>query len=79
VTPQARVVNEAQSWAAELAKGPAFALGMTKEMLNREQHMDLATALEAEAQAQQICLASVDFREAVRARARKRPPRFQGR
>jgi enoyl-CoA hydratase/carnithine racemase len=52
---------------------------MTKEMLNRELHMDLATALEAEAQAQQICFQSVDFREAVRAKTRKRPPRFQGR
>jgi len=73
------LLDEAEAWAATLANGPAFALGMTKEMLNRELHMDLATALEAEAQAQQICFQSVDFREAVRAKTRKRPPRFQGR
>jgi len=79
LVPKHRVLPESRAWALELAQGPTFALGMTKEMLNREQSLDLASALEAEAQAQQICFQSVDFREAVRARARRRSPRFQGR
>jgi enoyl-CoA hydratase/carnithine racemase len=62
----------AHELAARLAAGPAFATGMTKEMLNREAHMDLDTALEAEAQAQQICLQTPEFRAAAR---RPRGPR----
>jgi enoyl-CoA hydratase/carnithine racemase len=52
---------------------------MTKEMLEREGQMDLESALAAEAQAQQICSQSIDFREAYRALLRQRRPRFQGR
>src|SRR6185503_17987113 len=55
---------EAHALAARLASGPAFAHAMTKEMLDREAHMDLPTAIEAEAQAQQICMQTEDFREA---------------
>jgi enoyl-CoA hydratase/carnithine racemase len=78
VAPE-KVLAEANALAARLAAGPTFALGMTKEMLNREPGMSLEEALEAEAQAQQICMATTDFREAYEAFVAKREPRFQGR
>jgi enoyl-CoA hydratase/carnithine racemase len=78
VAPEA-VLTEAQALAARLARGPSFALGMTKEMLNREPGMSLEEALEAEAQAQQICMATRDFREAYEAFVAKREPKFEGR
>jgi enoyl-CoA hydratase/carnithine racemase len=72
------VVREARGLAERLARGPRFALGMTKEMLNREPQLTLEAALEAEAQAQQICMATDDFREAYEAFTNKREPRFTG-
>jgi enoyl-CoA hydratase/carnithine racemase len=74
-----QVLVEAQALAARLAAGPTFALGMTKEMLNREPSLSLEEALEAEAQAQQICMDTRDFREAYEALVGKREPRFEGR
>jgi enoyl-CoA hydratase/carnithine racemase len=74
-----KVLAEAQALAARLAAGPTFALGMTKEMLNREPSLSLEEALEAEAQAQQICMATRDFREAYEAFVAKREPKFEGR
>jgi enoyl-CoA hydratase/carnithine racemase len=73
-----QVLPEAYALARKLAAGPRFALGMTKEMLNREPQMTLEAALEAEAQAQQICMATRDFREAYDAFVAKREPRFEG-
>ncbi|HEX5833114.1 MAG TPA: enoyl-CoA hydratase, partial [Pyrinomonadaceae bacterium] len=64
-------------FAERLARGPAFALGKTKEMLNRELHMDFESALESEAQAQAICMQHPDYREAYEAFVAKRPPRFK--
>ena len=78
VAPE-QVVPEARALASKLARGPLFALGMTKEMLNREPGMALEEALEAEAQAQQICMATRDFREAYEAFVAKREPKFEGR
>jgi len=51
---------------------------MTKEMLNREMHVDLDTALEWEAQAQALCMQHPDFREAYEAFNAKRTPRYKG-
>jgi enoyl-CoA hydratase/carnithine racemase len=48
----------------KLASGPAFAHGMTKQMLESEHTMPLAAAIEAEAQAQAICMMHPDFRAA---------------
>jgi enoyl-CoA hydratase/carnithine racemase len=79
VVPGEQLMTVARELAVRLATGPTFAHGMTKEMLEREAHMDLASALAAEAQAQLICTQSLDFREAYRAIVRKRRPRFQGR
>ena len=77
VAPE-KVMEEAMALAEKLARGPLFALGMTKEMLSREPGMGLEEALEAEAQAQQICMATDDFREAFEAFSNKREPRFAG-
>ncbi len=68
--------KETQAWAETLANGPAFSIGMTKEMLNRELNMDLLTALEAEAQAQALCMFNPDYREAYEAFVEKREPQF---
>jgi enoyl-CoA hydratase/carnithine racemase len=75
----AAVRDEAQALARKLASGPSFAIGMTKTMLSQEHNMGLHDALEAEAQAQQICMQTQDFREAHRAFVDKREPRFSGR
>jgi enoyl-CoA hydratase/carnithine racemase len=79
VVPPEQVLPDATALAGRLAAGPRFAIGMTKELLNQELHMPLDQAIEAEAQAQQICMQTRDFREAYEAFAAKRPPRFEGR
>ena len=68
----------AQSWASELARGPAFAHTMTKKMLDAEGQLSLAEALEAEAQAQAICMQHPDFRTAHDAFKAKLKPCFAG-
>jgi enoyl-CoA hydratase/carnithine racemase len=71
-------VKLAENWAAELARGPAFAHAMTKKMLDAEATMGLAEALEAEAQAQAVCMMHPDFRAAHEAFKDKRAPVFAG-
>jgi enoyl-CoA hydratase/carnithine racemase len=66
----------ARERAEALARGPAFALEITKDALNREAHMDLASALEAEAQIQASLMMHPDFREAYDAFRAKRPAKF---
>ena len=68
----------AEEWALKLARGPAFAHSMTKRMIEAEGGMSLAEALEAEAQAQAICMQHPDFRTAHEAFKRKAEPRFEG-
>ncbi|MFN3197222.1 MAG: enoyl-CoA hydratase family protein [Bradymonadia bacterium] len=77
LSPEA-LVPEAMALATKLARGPAFAHAMTKQMLDAESHMDLAAAIEAEAQAQAICMQHPDFREAYDAWVEKRAPRYEG-
>lgn len=72
-----RLLAEATDLATRLARGPSFALGITKDALDREAPMDLASALEAEAQAQAGCMLSPNFREAYEAFRAKREPRFE--
>ncbi len=62
--------------AEALARGPAFALEITKDALNREAHMDLGSALESEAQIQASLMTHPDFREAYEAFRAKRPAKF---
>jgi enoyl-CoA hydratase/carnithine racemase len=64
--------------AQELADGPTFAHGMTKSMLNQEWNMGLDQALEAEAQAQALCMKTDDFRRAYEAFSAKQRPAFKG-
>ena len=78
VAPE-KVLDEAKAWAARLADGPSFALGMTKELLNAELNADLYGALDNEARAQAVCMQTKDFREAYEAFTQKRPARFTGR
>lgn len=66
VAPDA-LMDEARALAARLAAGPAFALGMTKTLLNQELDLDFASAIEAEAQGQAICMQTPAFREAYEA------------
>jgi enoyl-CoA hydratase/carnithine racemase len=77
VVPAEKLRDEAHAFATALAKGPAFAHAMTKRMLEYEAHVDFTTGIEAEAQAQAICMEHPDFREAYDAHVEKRPPRFE--
>jgi enoyl-CoA hydratase/carnithine racemase len=66
----------ARAQAEALARGPSFALELTKDALNREAHMDLGSALESEAQVQASLMMHPDFREAYDAFRAKRPAKF---
>ncbi|HEX3469470.1 MAG TPA: enoyl-CoA hydratase family protein [Candidatus Elarobacter sp.] len=72
------VLGEASAFARTLAAGPTFAHAMTKTMLHQEWSMGLDEAIEAEAEAQAICMATRDFRRAYEAFAAKRTPVFEG-
>jgi enoyl-CoA hydratase/carnithine racemase len=72
------VLAEARTAARALADGPTFAHGVTKTQLNNEWAVSLETAIEMEAQAQAICMATGDFRRAFEAFAAKRTPAFEG-
>ena len=76
--PRERLLEEAVDVAAKLASGPTFAHMMTKTMLNQEWSMSVEAALEAEAQAQALCMQTEDFRRGYRAFVGKKPPEFQG-
>jgi len=76
VVAAANVLEEARRFAEKLAHGPSVALGVTKQALNREAHMDLTTALDAEARAQAECMRNPNFREAYEAFKAKRVPKF---
>jgi enoyl-CoA hydratase/carnithine racemase len=76
-TPE-ELLPAAMALAAELAAGPTFAHAMTKKMLHQEWNMGLDEAIEAEAQAQAICMATKDFDRAYEAFAAKQRPVFKG-
>ena len=67
---------EARRWAERLAAGPSLALGLTKELLNREASVDLDSGLELEAQIQAVCMQDPNFREFYEAFRAKRTPVF---
>ena len=69
---------QAQELANALSHGPAFANGMTKAMLHQEWNMGVDQAIEAEAQAQAICMLTQDFRRAYEAFVQRRQPQFEG-
>ncbi len=72
------ILDAALALAHKLASGPTFAHGMTKTMLHQEWAMTLDQALEAEAQAQAICMQTKDFKRAFDAFAAKQTPVFGG-
>ena len=69
---------EAMKLAGRLAAGPTFAHGITKTQLNQEWNMGLDQAIEAEAQAQAICMQTGDFERAYHAFVAKERPVFEG-
>jgi enoyl-CoA hydratase/carnithine racemase len=72
------LLKDAQALAAELASGPTFAHGTTKKMLHQEWNMGVDEAIDAEAQAQAICMATNDFHRAYHAFVAKQKPEFKG-
>jgi enoyl-CoA hydratase/carnithine racemase len=72
------VMKDARELALSLASGPTFAHGMTKTMLDHEWDMSLPAAIEAEAQAQAICMQTRDFERAYQAFLDKGRPVFEG-
>ena len=67
-----------QAFARDLASGPTFAHAMTKKSLDHEWNMGVDQAIEAEAQAQAICMQTEDFARAYRAFVAKQKPVFEG-
>ena len=72
------LLTEALKLAAELTSGPTFAHSMTKKMLQQEWNMGVDQAIDAEAQAQAICMATNDFHRAYHAFVDKQKPDFKG-
>ena len=79
IVPHDDLLPAAQTWAKRLAQGPTLAISMTKHMLNHELSMDLASAIEAEAQAQALMLMGEDHRRFYEAFKAKEKPKFIGR
>jgi enoyl-CoA hydratase/carnithine racemase len=77
VVPGEQLAATTRDFAERLALGPAFAVAKTKELLDREAHMNIEAALECEAQAQAICMQHPDYREAYDAFVAKRAPNFK--
>jgi enoyl-CoA hydratase/carnithine racemase len=74
----ADLAEDARGLAASLASGPTFAHAMTKTMLDHEWDMSIAQAIEAEAQAQAICMQTKDFERAYHAFMNRERPVFEG-
>jgi enoyl-CoA hydratase/carnithine racemase len=72
------VLADSIALATELADGPTFGHAMTKRMLHREWNMSVDEAIDAEAEAQAICMQTEDFRRAYAAFVAKRKPEFKG-
>jgi enoyl-CoA hydratase/carnithine racemase len=78
LVPSEALLGDARRLAADLADGPTFAHGVTKTMLHQEWSMTVEQAIEAEAQAQAICMQTRDFERAYQAFVAKQRPRFEG-
>jgi enoyl-CoA hydratase/carnithine racemase len=78
IVPAERLEAEATAFAADLAAGPTFSHAMTKTQLRQEWSMSLDQAIEAEAQAQAICMKTRDFERAYRAFVAREKPVFEG-
>jgi enoyl-CoA hydratase/carnithine racemase len=78
IVPPESVREEAAALARSIAQGPTFAHSMTKRQLHHEWGLGVDEAIEAEAQAQAICMQTEDFARAFRAFAAKEKPQFEG-
>ena len=78
IVPAEALEGDAVSLAESLANGPTFAHMMTKTMLNQEWSMTLDQAIEAEAQAQALCMQTQDFKRAYDAFVAGQKPKFSG-
>lgn len=72
------VLSDSMTLAAEIAQGPSFAHAMTKKMLHAEWHMPVDAAIDAEAEAQAVCMETRDFHRAYHAFVAKEKPQFEG-
>lgn len=79
VVPREQVIPAACEWAERLAAGPSLSIAMTKAMVNNEWAMDIASAVEAEAQAQALMMMGQDHRAFYEAFQDKRQAEFKGR
>ncbi len=73
-----KVLTEAQAMAKSLADGPTFAHAMTKRCIHQEWNMGIDESIEAEAQAQAICMQTKDYERAYEAFVKKASPVFEG-
>jgi len=78
LVPPAELETSAKNLARDLANGPTFAHSMTKKAIDHEWNMGVDQAIEAEAQAQAICMETKDFERAYRAFVAKQKPVFEG-
>ncbi|WP_370232533.1 enoyl-CoA hydratase family protein [Cognatishimia sp.] len=78
VVPQDALLDTARALAGQIAAGPTFANSITKTMMVQEWSMSLEQAIEAEAQAQAICMQGRDFERAYNAFVAKQKPVFEG-
>jgi enoyl-CoA hydratase/carnithine racemase len=78
VVEPASLADEAAAFALSLAEGPSFAHAMTKKALHQEWNMGIDEAIEAEAQAQALCMQTDDFARAYRAFTSRSTPAFTG-
>jgi len=76
VVPLGDLAAETQSWADALASGPEMGLRMTKSIMTRGLGLNLASALDLEAEIQALCMKHPDFQEAHAAFLAKRRPVF---
>jgi enoyl-CoA hydratase/carnithine racemase len=72
------LLADAQALASSLAAGPTFAHAMTKRCIHQEWNMGIDEAIEAEAQAQAICMQTKDYERAYEAFVKKEKPVFAG-
>jgi enoyl-CoA hydratase/carnithine racemase len=78
LTTSGTLLEESLALAAQIAGGPTFAHAMTKKMLHAEWNLPIDAAIDAEAEAQALCMQTEDFRRAYRAFVEQQQPQFQG-